>query len=38
MGIIGFDFGTKLEIVYSAALKEFNGKESIDFIIKDFNV
>jgi len=36
LGVLGFDLGTKLDVVYTAALKEFNGKTSVDLIVKDF--
>jgi len=38
LGVLGFDLGTKIDIVYTASQKEFNGKTSVDLIIKDFKV
>lgn len=36
LGVMGFELGAKLDIVYSASFKEFNGKTSVDLVIKDF--
>ncbi|MFA5776660.1 MAG: single-stranded-DNA-specific exonuclease RecJ [Patescibacteria group bacterium] len=36
LGVLGFDLGTKIDIVYTASSKEFNGKPSLDIIIKDY--
>jgi single-stranded-DNA-specific exonuclease len=37
LGVTGFDLGTKLDIVYTAAMKEFNGKTSLNLVIKDWD-
>jgi len=37
LGFLGFDLGTKLDIVYAAAIKEFNGRVSLDLVIKDWD-
>ncbi len=36
LGILGFDLGTKIDVVYTASLKEFNSKTSVDLVIRDF--
>lgn len=36
LGVLGFDLGTKIDLVYTASQKEFNGKPSLDIVIKDF--
>jgi len=36
LGVLGFDLGTKIDVVYTTSLKEYNGKFSVDLIIKDF--
>lgn len=37
LGVLSFDLGTKIDLVYTASLKDFHGALSLDIIIKDFN-
>lgn len=37
LGIGDFETGQKIDIVYTANIKEFNGQTSVDLIIKDFS-
>ena len=36
LGVLSFDLGTRIDIVYSASLKDFHGTPSLDLVIKDF--
>lgn len=38
LGISGFNLGDKLDIVYTASLKDYNGKTYTDLVIKDFAI
>ncbi|KKT45761.1 MAG: Single-stranded DNA-specific exonuclease [candidate division WWE3 bacterium GW2011_GWA2_44_16] len=37
-GVSTFGLGTKLDLVYSLALKDYNGKSYVDLIVKDFRI
>jgi single-stranded-DNA-specific exonuclease len=38
LGVPALTWGSKIDLVYSASLKDYNGKTSVDLIIKDYAV